>query len=165
MSVIASSLFFASCGEDDEEEEPKQEQNTPNNNDNQNQNTKKPVGDPSITVAVAKGESYQISNAKVGVYGQDLFIEDVTESTITVKLSGSTIKDSKITIGTGNNPSYAIFIDDDFTVKAASQNEAIEKAEAVLFICPEAGKLASGTTAKDDKISGVAGATTFQKME
>lgn len=164
MSVIASSLFFASCGEDDEEEEPKQEQNT-NNNDNQNQNTKKPVGDPSITVAVAKGESYQISNAKVGVYGQDLFIEDVTESTITVKLSGSTIKDSKITIGTGNNPSYAIFIDDDFTVKAASQNEAIEKAEAVLFICPEAGKLASGTTAKDDKISGVAGATTFQKME
>lgn len=164
MSVIASSLFFASCGEDDEEEEPKQEQNT-NNNDNQNQNTKKPVGDPSITVNVAKGESYQISNAKVGVYGQDLFIEDVTESTITVKLSGSTIKDSKITIGTGNNPSYAIFIDDDFTVKAASQNEAIEKAEAVLFICPEAGKLASGTTAKDDKISGVAGATTFQKME
>ena len=164
MSVIASSLFFASCGEDDEEEEPKQEQNT-NNNDNQNQNTKKPVGDPSITVNVAKGESYQISNAKVGVLGQDLFIEDVTESTITVKLSGSTIKDSKITIGTGNNPSYAIFIDDDFTVKAASQNEAIEKAEAVLFICPEAGKLASGTTAKNDKISGVAGATTFQKME
>ena len=164
MSVIASSLFFASCGEDDEEEEPKQEQNT-NNNDNQNQNTKKPVGDPSITVNVAKGESYQISNAKVGVLGQDLFIEDVTESTITVKLSGSAIEDSKITIGTGNNPSYAIFIDDDFTVKAASQNEAIEKAEAVLFICPEAGKLASGTTAKDDKISGVAGATTFQKME
>ena len=164
MSVIASSLFFASCGEDDEEEEPKQEQNT-NNNDNQNQNTKKPVGDPSITVNVAKGESYQISNAKVGVLGQDLFIEDVTESTITVKLSGSAIEDSKITIGTGNNPSYAIFIDDDFTVKAASQNEAIEKAEAVLFICPEAGKLASGTTAKNDKISGVAGATTFQKME
>lgn len=165
MSVIASSLFFASCGEDDEEEEPKQEQNTPNNNDNQNQNTKKPVGDPSITVNVAKGESYQISNTKVGVYGQDLFIEDVTESTITVKLSGNAIEDSKITIGTGNNPSYAIFIDDDFTVKAASQNEAIEKAEAVLFICPEAGKLASGTTAKNASISGAAGATTFQKME
>ena len=164
MSVIASSLFFASCGEDEDEEEPKQEQNT-NNNDNQNQNTKKPVGDPSITVNVAKGESYQISNAKVGVYGQDMFIEDVTESTITVKLSGSAIEDSKITIGTGNNPSYAIFIDDDFTVKAASQSEAIEKAEAVLFICPEAGKLASGTTAKNASISGAAGATTFQKME
>lgn len=164
MSVIASSLFFASCGEDEDEEEPKQEQNT-NNNDNQNQNTKKPVGNPSTIVSVAKGESYQISNAKVGVYGQDLFIEDVTESTITVKLSGSAIKDSKITIGTGNNPSYAIFIDDDFTVKAASQNEAIEKAEAVLFICPEAGKLASGTTAKNTSISGAAGATTFQKME
>lgn len=167
MSVIASSLFFASCGEDDEEDDaPKQEQN--NNNDNQgngNQNTKKPVGDPSITVTVAKGESYQVSNAKIGVYNQDMVIEDVTESTITVSLSGSSIEDSKITIGTGNNPSYAIFIDDDFTVKAASQDEALEKAENVLFICPSAATLASGTTAKNTAISGAAGATTFQKME
>ena len=164
MSVIASSLFFASCGEDDDEEEsPKQEQN--NNNDNNNDKTKKPVGDPSISVVVAKGESYQVSNTKIGVYNQDMVIEDVTESTITVKLSGSAIEDSKITIGTGDNPSYAIFIDDDFTVKAASQSQALEKPESVLFICPAAKTLASGTTAKNASISGAAGATTFQKME
>ena len=95
MSVIASSLFFASCGEDDEEDEPKQEQNTPNNNDNQNQNTKKPVGDPTGTVTVAKGESYQVTNSTIGIYNQDMVIEDVTESTITIKLSGSAIEDSK----------------------------------------------------------------------
>ena len=166
MSVIASSLFFASCGEDDEDDDtPKQEQNNNDNQGNNNQNTKKPVGDPSITISVAKGETYQVSNTKIGVYNQDMVIEDVTESTITVSLSGSAIEDSKITIGTGNNPSYAIFIDDDFTVKAASQSEALEKAENVLFICPSAATLASGTTAKNTAISGAAGATTFQKME
>lgn len=59
MSVIASSLFFASCGEDDEEEEPKQEQNT-NNNDNQNdnQNENKPAGEAKTSITAVAGDTY-----------------------------------------------------------------------------------------------------------
>lgn len=168
MSVIASSLAFSSCGDDDDDEdEPKQEQNTNNNtnNDQKDENTKKPVGDPSISVKVAKGDSYQISNTTIGVYNQDLVVEDVTASTITLKLSGNAIEDSKITIGTGSNPSYAVFIDEDFTVKAASLKEAQATPNMVLFICPDAATLASGSTAKDPKINGEAGITMFQKME
>lgn len=83
MSVIASSLFFASCGEDDDDDDaPKQEQN--NNNDNNNQgnnnqgnNNQNNVGATTSITAVA-GDTYTISNSKIGITGASLSIDAVS---------------------------------------------------------------------------------------
>ena len=81
MSVIASSLFFASCGEDeDEEETPKQEQN--NNNDNQGNNENqgnKPVGEAKTSITAVVGDTYSISNSKLGISGVSMSIDAVSE--------------------------------------------------------------------------------------
>ena len=161
MSVIASSLFFASCGEDDEEEEPKQEQNTPNNNDNQNndQNENKPAGEAKTSITAVVGDSYSISNAKLGISGASLSIVDVTGSTVTVTVSGASI-----TIGSAAaDKSYAIVASDGY-VTAASMSDAKANPEKVLFICKSGSVLASGTEAANADIKAGAGQTTFTKQ-
>ncbi len=160
MSVIASSLFFASCGEDDEEEEPKQEQNT-NNNDNQNnnQNENKPAGEAKTSITAVAGDSYSISNAKLGISGASLSIVDVTGSTVTVTVSGASI-----TIGSAAaDKSYAIVASDGY-VTAASMSDAKANPEKVLFICKSGSVLASGTLATSADINTKAGETTFVKQ-
>ena len=160
MSVIASSLFFASCGEDDEEEEPKQEQNT-NNNDNQNnnQNENKPAGEAKTSITAIVGDSYSISNAKLGISGASLSIVDVTGSTVTVTVSGASI-----TIGSAAaDKSYAIVASDGY-VTAASMSDAKANPEKVLFICKSGSVLASGTEAANADIKAGAGQTTFTKQ-
>lgn len=160
MSVIASSLFFASCGEDDEEEEPKQEQNT-NNNDNQNnnQNENKPAGEAKTSITAVAGDSYSISNAKLGISGASLSIVDVTGSTVTVTVSGASI-----TIGSAAaDKSYAIVASDGY-VTAASMSDAKANPEKVLFICKSGSVLASGTEAANADIKAGAGQTTFTKQ-
>jgi len=160
MSVIASSLFFASCGEDDEEEEPKQEQNT-NNNDNQNnnQNENKPAGEAKTSITAVAGDSYSISNSKLGISGASLSIVDVTGSTVTVTVSGASI-----TIGSAAaDKSYAIVASDGY-VTAASMSDAKANPEKVLFICKSGSVLASGTEAANADIKAGAGQTTFTKQ-
>lgn len=160
MSLIASSLFFASCGEDDEEEEPKQEQNT-NNNDNQNnnQNENKPAGEAKTSITAVAGDSYSISNAKLGISGASLSIVDVTGSTVTVTVSGASI-----TIGSAAaDKSYAIVASDGY-VTAASMSDAKANPEKVLFICKSGSVLASGTEAANADIKAGAGQTTFTKQ-
>lgn len=160
MSVIASSLFFASCGEDDEEEEPKQEQNT-NNNDNQNnnQNENKPAGEAKTSITAIVGDSYSISNAKLGISGASLSIVDVTGSTVTVTVSGASI-----TIGSAAaDKSYAIVASDGY-VTAASMSDAKANPEKVLLICKSGSVLASGTEAANADIKAGAGQTTFTKQ-
>ena len=161
MSVIASSLFFASCGEDDEEEEPKQEQNTPNNdNQNNNQNDNKPAGEAKTSITAVAGDSYSISNSKLGISGASLFIDAVSGTTVTVTVSGS-----QITIGSGNSDSsYAIYVAADGSVKAASFADAKTDAANVLFICKANSVLASGTLATSADINTKAGETTFVKQ-
>lgn len=160
MSVIASSLFFASCGEDDEEEEPKQEQNTPNNdNQNNNQNENKPAGEAKTSITAVAGDSYSISNSKLGISGASLSIVDVTGSTVTVTVSGASI-----TIGSAAaDKSYAIVASDGY-VTAASMSDAKANPEKVLFICKSGSVLASGTEAANADIKAGAGQTTFTKQ-
>ena len=71
MSVIASSLFFASCGEDeDEEETPKQEQN---NNDNNNGNGDDvPSDDPAVTTAAQGGSELPSDDTTAAVAEQSI---------------------------------------------------------------------------------------------
>lgn len=164
MSVIASSLFFASCGEDDEEEEPKQEQNTPNNNDNQNnnQNENKPAGEAKTSITAVAGDSYSISNSKLGISGASLSIDAVSGTTVTVTVSGS-----KITIGSGeSDSSYAIYVKDGGVTTASLKEIKDAKVDAanVLFICKGNSVLASGTEAKSEVINTKAGETTFVKQ-
>lgn len=165
MSVIASSLFFASCGEDDEEEEPKQEQNTPNNNDNQNnnQNENKPAGEAKTSITAVAGDTYTISNSQLGISGASLSIDAVSGTTVTVTVSGS-----QITIGSGeSDSSYAIYVKADGGVTTASLKDIKDaKADAanVLFICKGNSVLASGTEAKSEVINTKAGETTFTKQ-
>ena len=163
MSVIASSLFFASCGEDeDEEESPKQEQNNNDNNNNndegqQGNNGTVDEGTTSITAVV--GDSYSISNAKLGISGASLSIVDVTGSTVTVTVSGASI-----TIGSANaDKSYAIVASNGY-VTAASMSDAKATPEKVLFICKSGSVLASGTEAASADINSKAGKTTFVKQ-
>ena len=163
MSVIASSLFFASCGEDEDEEEPKQEQNT-NNNDNQNnnQNENKPAGEAKTSITAVAGDSYSISNSKLGISGESLSIDAVSGTTVTVTVSGS-----KITIGSGeSDPSYAIYVKDGGVTTASLKEIKDAKVDAanVLFICKGNSVLASGTEAKSEVINTKAGETTFTKQ-
>lgn len=162
MSVIASSLFFASCGEDeDEEETPKQEQNNNDNNNNndEGQGNNKPAGEAKTSITAVAGDSYSISNAKLGISGASLSIVDVTGSTVTVTVSGASI-----TIGSANaDKSYAIVASDGY-VTAASMSDAKTNPEKVLFICKENSVLASGTEAANADIKAGAGETTFTKQ-
>ena len=164
MSVIASSLFFASCGEDeDEDETPKQEQN---NNDNNNSNGNEgqqgndnTVDEGTTSITAVVGDSYSISNAKLGISGASLSIVDVTGSTVTVTVSGASI-----TIGSANaDKSYAIVASDGY-VTAASMSDAKANPEKVLFICKSGSVLASGTEASSADIKTKAGKTTFTKQ-
>lgn len=160
MSVIASSLFFASCGEDDEEEEPKQEQNT-NNNDNQNdnQNENKPAGEAKTSITAVAGDTYTISNSKLEISGASLSIDAVSGTTVTVTVSGS-----KITIGSANaDKSYAI-VATDGSVSAVSMSDAEKNPANVLFICQANSVLASATLANNATIKTGAGETTFVKQ-
>ena len=163
MSVIASSLFFASCGEDeDEDETPKQEQNNNNDNNNNNdegQGNNKPAGEAKTSITAVVGDSYSISNAKLGISGASLSIVDVTGSTVTVTVSGASI-----TIGSANaDKSYAIVASDGY-VTAASMSDAKANPEKVLFICKSGSVLASGTEAANADIKAGAGQTTFTKQ-
>ena len=161
MSVIASSLFFASCGEDEDEEEPKQEQNTPNNNDNQNnnQNENKPAGEAKTSITAVAGDTYTISNSKLGISGASLSIDAVSGTTVTVTVSGS-----KITIGSANaDKSYAI-VATDGSVSAVSMSDAEKNPANVLFICQANSVLASATLANNATINAGAGETTFVKQ-
>ena len=162
MSVIASSLFFASCGEDeDEEETPKQEQNNNDNNNNndEGQGNNKPAGEAKTSITAVAGDSYSISNAKLGISGASLSIVDVTGSTVTVTVSGASI-----TIGSANaDKSYAIVASDGY-VTAASMSDAKANPEKVLFICKANSVLASGTEAANADIKAGAGETTFSKQ-
>ncbi len=163
MSVIASSLVFSSCGDDeDDDETPKQEQNTnnnTNNDQNNNQNENKPTAKAETSITAKAGDSYSISNTKLGISGASMSIEKVDGEAVTVKVSGSTI-----TIGSGKLPSYAIYVSADGSVKAASMDEAKKDAANVLFICKDGGVLASGTLAASADINSKAGETTFTKQ-
>lgn len=163
MSVIASSLVFSSCGDDeDDDETPKQEQNTnnnTNNDQNNNQNENKPTAKAETSITPKAGDSYSISNTKLGITGASMSIEKVDASSVTVKVSGSTI-----TIGTGSNPSYAIYVDEDGSVKAATMGEAQKNAANVLFICNSEMKLTTATLAIDKTIQEGASETTFTKQ-
>lgn len=161
MSVIASSLFFASCGEDeDEEDEPKKEQgnNTPtNNNDNQNNNNQN-TAKAETSVTVKAGETYVISNSKLGV-NTTMSIDAVSGTTVTVSVGGSTV-----TVGSGSaDPSYAI-VATDGGLEAVSMGTAKNNAANVLFICKSGSVLASGTLATSTDINTKASETTFTKQ-
>ena len=156
MSVIASSLCFSSCGDDEDEDEPQKTENT-TTDDTTKDESKPSYGEASTSVKVAKGESYKVSNANVGT--STMYVVDVTSNSITVEIFGD-----EVTIGTGELPSYALYVSSDMKVKAVSQADAKADPANVLFICNSNMELASATTAKDATIKSGAAETTFAKQ-
>lgn len=161
MSVIASSLAFSSCGEDeDDENEPKKEQNNNNNNNTNNNEGDEELnlGAASTTVTVVKGESYIVSNTKMDVTLL-MTVENVVGTTVTLNVAGS-----EVIVGTGaSDKSYAI-VATDGGVEAVSMSDAAKTPGQVLFICNGAASLSSGTNAKNADIKANAGETQFQKI-
>ena len=166
LATLMSSSVFSSCGDDDDDDEnndskkeqkdddQKQEQTTDKDDDQKQEQTT----EGSESVKVAENEVYNIQNDIIG--STSITIKSVGNGTVTVEIFGD-----EVTIGTGSNPSYALYITEEMEVVPATQAEAQKNPGNVLFICNGEATLSSGTKAKDTTINSKAKKTTFSKAK
>lgn len=169
MSVIASSLFFASCGEDDDDDDaPKQEQNNNNDNNNQgnnnqgnnNQGNQNSIGEPQTSVKVAEGDTFLITNEKLGIKDKKMIVASIFRDQIVLNVYGTLLYMGS----NGDYRPYAIKFNSDGSPSACYYKDASMLADKVLFVCKDDFVIASGTLDTSSVISSAAGETTFRKI-
>ena len=187
MSVIASSLYFASCGDDDEEEPTKREHkknennqgdnnqggdnNQDNNNqgnDNQgnnnqgnnNQGNQNSIGEPQTSVKVAEGDTFLITNEKLGIKDKKMIVASIFRDQIVLNVYGTLLYMGS----NGDYRPYAIKFNSDGSPSACYYKDASILADKVLFVCKDDFVIASGTLDTSSVISSAAGETTFRKV-
>ncbi|MBR5210676.1 MAG: hypothetical protein UH850_02195 [Paludibacteraceae bacterium] len=188
MSVIASSLYFASCGDDDEEEPTKREHkknennqgdnnqggdnNQDNNNqgnnnqggdDNQgnnNQGNQNSIGEPQTSVKVAEGDTFLITNEKLGIKDKKMIVASIFRDQIVLNVYGTLLYMGS----NGDYRPYAIKFNSDGSPSACYYKDASMLADKVLFVCKDDFVIASGTLDTSSVISSAAGETTFRKI-
>ncbi|MDD5996751.1 MAG: proline-rich domain-containing protein [Bacteroidales bacterium] len=196
MSVIASSLYFVSCGDDDDEEEPTKKehvndepQNKPsddqgdpnqggdnnqgdpnqggdNNQGDQkqggdnNQGDQKHIGEPQTSVKVAVGDTFLMSNEKLGLKDKKMIVAAIFRDQIVLNVYGTILYMGS----NGDNRPYAFKFNSDGSPSACYYKDASLYPDKVLFVCKDDFVIASGTLDTSSVISSAAGETTFRKV-
>lgn len=174
MSVIASSLYFVSCGDDDDEEEPTKkehvndepknkpsdDQGDPNQGGDNNQADQKHIGEPQTSVKVAVGDTFLMSNEKLGLKDKKMIVAAIFRDQIVLNVYGTILYMGS----NGDNRPYAFKFNSDGSPSACYYKDASLYPDKVLFVCKDDFVIASGTLDTSSVISSAAGETTFRKV-
>ncbi|MEE1176105.1 MAG: hypothetical protein U0K71_03780 [Paludibacteraceae bacterium] len=195
MSVIASSLYFVSCGDDDDEEEPTKKehvndepknkpsddqgdpnqggdnnqgdpnqgdpnQGDPNQGGDNNQGDQKHIGEPQTSVKVAVGDTFLMSNEKLGLKDKKMIVAAIFRDQIVLNVYGTILYMGS----NGDNRPYAFKFNSDGSPSACYYKDASLYPDKVLFVCKDDFVIASGTLDTSSVISSAAGETTFRKV-